>query len=36
MCNIFGMFYLKYWITLLEEISEEERNALSKKSMVQM
>jgi hypothetical protein len=26
-CNIFGVFYLKYWKTLLEEISEEERNA---------
>ena len=27
MCNIFEVFYLKYWITLLEILSEEERNA---------
>ena len=27
MCNIFEVFYLKYWITFLEELSEEERNA---------
>ena len=24
---IFEVFYLKYWITFLEELSEEERNA---------
>jgi hypothetical protein len=27
MCNIFEVFYLKYWITFLEILSEEERNA---------
>ena len=27
MCNIFEVFYLKYWITFVEELSEEERNA---------
>ena len=27
MCNIFEVFYLKYWITFVEELSEEKRNA---------
>ena len=27
MCNTFEVFYLKYWITFLEILSEEERNA---------
>ena len=27
MCNIFEVIYLKYWITFLEILSEEERNA---------
>jgi hypothetical protein len=27
MCNIFEVFYLKFWITFLEILSEEERNA---------
>ena len=27
MCNIFEVFYLNYWITFVEELSEEERNA---------
>jgi len=27
MCNIFEVFYLKYWITFLGKLSEEERNA---------